>query len=92
MESMCQKCGGLIGEPGKAYGWTGKWCLCAWQGEGTLTAPKLFVGPPARAEPLRTLVLGAPGPQRFLQWLRGYLDGGGSDMQCIAAELKKVLP
>lgn len=26
---MCKTCGGLIGEPNKAYGWAGKWCRCA---------------------------------------------------------------
>lgn len=82
MESMCRKCGGLIGEPGKAYGWAGKWCHCA------------IEEPPAKIERLPTFVLGkpSPDPQPFLQWLRGYLDGGGSDMQRIVAELKKVLP
>lgn len=24
----CQQCGGFIGEPGKAYGYAGKWCHC----------------------------------------------------------------
>lgn len=28
---MCSKCGGLIGEPNKAYGWAGKWCHCAYR-------------------------------------------------------------
>lgn len=28
MEGMCHHCGGLIGEPNKAYGWAGKWCHC----------------------------------------------------------------
>jgi hypothetical protein len=23
---ICPKCGGLIGEPGKLYGWGGSWC------------------------------------------------------------------
>lgn len=89
MENMCQKCGGLIGESGKAYGWAGKWCHCAQQ-----EPPRIFVDPPAKIEPLPTFMLGnpSPDPQPFLQWLRGYLDGGGSDMQRIAAELKKVLP
>lgn len=79
MESMCQKCGGLIGEPGKAYGWAGKWCLCAQQ-----EPPRIFVDPP--------LVKLGPDLHLFMQWLRGYLDGGGSDAQRIAAELKKALP
>lgn len=26
MESMCIKCGGLIGVAGKIYGWGGSWC------------------------------------------------------------------
>lgn len=25
----CTKCGGAIGEPGLAYGYAGKWCMCA---------------------------------------------------------------
>lgn len=25
---MCQRCGGLIAEPGKIYGWSGPWCYC----------------------------------------------------------------
>ena len=28
METSCTKCGGFIGEPGKAYGYAGKWCHC----------------------------------------------------------------
>jgi hypothetical protein len=24
----CLNCGGAIGEPGKAYGYAGKWCHC----------------------------------------------------------------
>lgn len=26
--SSCQACGGFIGEPGKVYGYAGKWCSC----------------------------------------------------------------
>ncbi len=26
--SVCANCGGFIGEPGKAYGYAGKWCHC----------------------------------------------------------------
>lgn len=26
--SMCGRCGGLIAQPGKTYGWAGKWCHC----------------------------------------------------------------
>lgn len=29
-ETSCKKCGGFIGEPGKVYGYAGKWCVCAW--------------------------------------------------------------
>lgn len=25
----CVQCGGFIGEPGKAYGYSGKYCFCA---------------------------------------------------------------
>ncbi len=28
VESMCGSCGGLIGEPGKVYGYAGRWCHC----------------------------------------------------------------
>lgn len=28
-EGSCCNCGGFIGEPGKAYGYAGKWCYCA---------------------------------------------------------------
>ncbi len=26
--TMCTGCGGMIAEPGKLYGWAGKWCHC----------------------------------------------------------------
>ena len=26
--TTCMTCGGLIAEPGKVYGWAGKWCHC----------------------------------------------------------------
>lgn len=26
--ASCLNCGGLIGEPGKVYGYAGKWCYC----------------------------------------------------------------
>lgn len=28
MKITCDKCGGFIGEPGKAYGYAGRWCQC----------------------------------------------------------------
>ena len=31
MSDMCHKCGGLIMEPNKAYGYAGKVCHCMWQ-------------------------------------------------------------
>lgn len=27
-EHICDKCGGFVGEPNKAYGYVGKWCYC----------------------------------------------------------------
>lgn len=27
-DTICTKCGGLIGRPGKVYGWGGDWCCC----------------------------------------------------------------
>ena len=28
--SQCSHCGGLIAEPGKAYSYSGKFCMCHW--------------------------------------------------------------
>lgn len=28
--STCANCSGLIAEPGKAYGYAGKWCFCTY--------------------------------------------------------------
>lgn len=28
IESTCGRCGGLIAQPGKVYGYAGKWCHC----------------------------------------------------------------
>lgn len=37
---MCPKCGGLIAEPNKVYGWAGKWCYCS-----SDTAKEMFGNP-----------------------------------------------
>lgn len=90
----CQKCGGAVGEPGKAYGYAGKWCYCpeptqplVWQ-DGIPPRPSIA---DILKGPSGPIVRMPPDPQPFLQWLRGYLDAGGSDMGRIAAELNKVL-
>lgn len=40
--TMCTKCGGFIGEPGKAYGYAGKWCDCAFKGKASDFYPSAF--------------------------------------------------
>ena len=37
IESTCGRCGGLIAQPGKVYGWAGKWCHCT-----TLNTDSIF--------------------------------------------------
>lgn len=38
--SHCTKCGGFVGEPGKIYGYAGKWCQCGWQDWSMTPSPE----------------------------------------------------
>lgn len=42
---MCMSCGGLIGEPGKVYGWAGKWCYCPRPEKVCTPAPQIIQVP-----------------------------------------------
>ena len=89
----CAACGGLIGEPGKAYGYAGRWCHCTKplpndyphvQGfphiqEGIL--PPKTLEDLAKSQPAPTF---APTPMaqritptEFVHWLKGYFAAGG---------------
>lgn len=38
----CQKCGGLIMEPGKVYGYAGKTCFCGQYDDSKATSKEIF--------------------------------------------------
>lgn len=82
----CLNCSGAVGEPGKAYGFAGKWCHCL----SPVIARPAPIFPPLHQVDLQDPTKSAS--TAFLQWLRGYLDAGGKDMARIESELKKVLP
>lgn len=92
MERMCQECGGLIGELGKAYGWAGKWCLCGGGFPPTPEMPRV-VPLPSIDEYAKQLAPSTPAfsPSDFVHWLRGYAAHGHVDPK-ILTELQKVRP
>lgn len=82
----CRNCGGAIGEPGKAYGYAGRWCVCQHPNPSPLSNP-FVVGAPSIGTPphgpLKDLAaqlrLPEPAqpkltPAEFIIWLRGYFD------------------
>lgn len=86
--NSCERCGGAIGEPGKAYGYAGKWCRCP------SSPPTPAVPPPAPSvEDYAKLLSPAQilTPTAFVFWLRGYLAGRGNTGDvAIYNELQKV--
>lgn len=97
---MCAACGGLIGEPGKAYGYVGRWCHCTEPIPNDYPHVQGF--PDTRPQKLADFVkdLKPPAeiltPAEFASWLKGYFAAGGphtftqGDWKRIAEELKKV--
>ena len=89
--TRCRNCGGAIGEPDKAYGYAGRWCVCQHPNPSPLSNP-FVVGAPSIGTPphgpLKDLAaqLRPPEPAQpkltpaeFIIWLRGYLAAfGGS--------------
>ena len=43
---VCTACGGVVGEPGKVYGYAGRWCHCLQDGQ-TYVLPWQPSSPPA---------------------------------------------
>lgn len=98
----CEKCGGAVGEPGKAYGYAGKWCYCERptppHPEPVRISPDVL--PQSLLEGLAEVRKAAgqssaehvkANPLFFLYWLQGYLTAGGADVAVIRAELNRVL-
>lgn len=92
----CAACGGAIGEPGKAYGYAGKWCHCVRpipndyphvKGFAELRLEDLAKGPvqvmPPREETMT--------PAEFVCWLKGYVAAQGEHApKHLAEQLRKV--
>jgi hypothetical protein len=91
---LCKRCGGAIGEPGKAYGYAGDWCPCAEPdlprlGDIQVIPPGVNVGDYVRDRAGITLVpMGQPStlmtPAEFVVWLRGYFGAYGNNTKNMA--------
>lgn len=102
----CAACGGLIGEPGKAYGYVGRWCHCTKPLPNDYPHVQGFphiqegIMPPSRTLddlmkiPHGPIVVVPPPeiltPTEFVHWLRGYVAAGGTNPAPIAEQLRKV--
>lgn len=87
--NSCAACGGLIGEPGKAYGYVGRWCHCPHPIPNDYPHVQGFpeikqgIMPPSRIEdlaksqPAPTPMAQRITPGEFVHWLRGYFAAGG---------------
>lgn len=100
MMMSCLKCGGAVGEPGKAYTYAGEWCHCpnpelprsgevVMVPQGTSVAD--FV---CERSGVGSIQVGSPStlmtPIEFVIWLRGYFAASGNDFDTIRAKLDTV--
>lgn len=88
MSGICQTCGGLIAEPGKAYGYAGPYCHCVHPRVPLFGPDRTPCQPNApmidNAKPVPPLAEQLQGfaarsvplsPEQFVLWLRGYVAG-----------------
>lgn len=88
--NSCAACGGLIGEPGKAYGYAGRWCHCPHPIPNDYPHVQGFphiqegIMPPAtkledlvKSQPAPTPMAQRITPTEFVHWLRGYFAASG---------------
>jgi hypothetical protein len=101
----CPICHGAIGEPGVAYGYAGKWCVCERrseaecraearrlherQAERDSAAKQVFAQQQQSVQPTLADVLTLT-PEQFVMWLRGYYAAATTVDGPVLVQLNRV--